>query len=76
MGNRTRVLCMARDRAGELIFEALVRQTTLGLPPGPTAPLRRSVLIQQILAYLRQVEKRRRTLEQFVNVFTSPEPPS
>ena len=37
------------------MFNALIRQASLGIPPGPVAPFRRSVLIQQILAYLRQV---------------------
>jgi ATP-dependent Lhr-like helicase len=68
---RTRVLCVARNRAGELMFEALVRQAELGMPAGPTAPFRRSVLFQQILAYLKQVPKHRRVMEQFVKVFAT-----
>jgi ATP-dependent Lhr-like helicase len=67
---KTRVLCVARDRAGELIFQGLIRQTGLGIPAGPTAPFRRSVLVQQILAYLRQVNGNRRTLNQFAQVFS------
>jgi ATP-dependent helicase Lhr and Lhr-like helicase len=66
LNGRTRVLCVARDRAGELMFEALVRQAELGMPAGPTAPFRRSVLFQQILAYLKQSPKHRRIAEQFV----------
>ena len=62
----------ARDRAGELIFQAMIHQTNSGLPPEATiAPFRRSVLVQQVLAYLRQVEKRRRTLDQFQSVFAA-----
>jgi ATP-dependent helicase Lhr and Lhr-like helicase len=72
---RTRVLCIARDRAGELTFEAMIRQAGIGLPPMPTPPVRRSVLLQQVLAYLRQVDKNCRTLDQFANVLTSPEEP-
>jgi len=66
LNGRTRVLCVARDRAGELMFEALIRQAALGMPAGPTTPIRRSVLFQQILAYLRQSPKHRRLREQFV----------
>ena len=72
----TRVLCVARDRAGELMFNALIRQASLGIPPGPVAPFRRSVLIQQILAYLRQVPKHRRITGQFVKVFASTNHPT
>jgi ATP-dependent Lhr-like helicase len=71
LSGRTRVLCVARDRAGELIFEGLIRQAEVGLPRGPTAPFRRSVLLQQILAYLRQVPRHRRALHQFIGVFSS-----
>lgn len=67
---RTRVLCVARDRGGELLFQAMSAQARAGLPNGvAVAPMRRAVLVQQTLAYLRQVEKRRRTLEQCENVF-------
>lgn len=68
---RTRVLCMARDRASELMFEALVRQAAVGVPSCPTPPYRRSVLVQQILAYLQQVPKQRRVIEQLLRVFVS-----
>jgi ATP-dependent Lhr-like helicase len=61
---KTRVLCVARDRKGQLIFEALIRQASLGLPVTPAAPVRRSVLVQQTLAYLRQVDKHARTVDQ------------
>jgi ATP-dependent helicase Lhr and Lhr-like helicase len=68
---RTRVLCIARDRSGELLFQAMISQARAGLPHGvAVAPVRRAVLVQQTLAYLRQVDKRRRTLEQCENVFT------
>jgi ATP-dependent Lhr-like helicase len=71
LNGRTRVLCVARDRAGELMFQALVRQAGLGMPPGPTAPFRRSVLFQQVLAYLKQVPKHRRVAEQFVKILAA-----
>ena len=71
LNSRTRVLCVARDRTGELIFEALVRQAALGMPAGPTAPFRRSVLFQQVLAYLKQSPKHRRIMEQFVKALAS-----
>jgi ATP-dependent Lhr-like helicase len=68
---RTRVLCVARDRSGELLFQAMIEQARAGLPPGvAVALMRRAVLVQQTLAYLRQVDKRRRTLKQFEKVFT------
>jgi ATP-dependent Lhr-like helicase len=67
----TRVLCVARDRAGELIFESLIRQAAVGVPPEPVPPFRRSVLLQQVLAYLRQVPKNRRVREQFFKVLCS-----
>jgi ATP-dependent Lhr-like helicase len=68
---KTRVVCVARDRAGELLFEGLIHQAARGIPPAPLLPFRRSVLIQQVLAYLRQVEKHRRAEGQFRNVFGS-----
>jgi ATP-dependent Lhr-like helicase len=71
LNGRTRVLCVARDRAGELMFEALIRQAELGMPAGPTAPFRRSVLFQQVLAYLKQVPKHCRVTEQFVKVLAA-----
>jgi ATP-dependent Lhr-like helicase len=61
---KTRVLCAARDKASEYIFEALVAQSSIGVPETPAAPIRRSVVVQQTLAYLRQVEKHARTIEQ------------
>ena len=67
----TRVLCVARDRAGALMFQSLIRQASLGIPPGPLYPFRRSVLVQQFLAYLRQVSKNRRVKGQFVKSFAS-----
>lgn len=72
---KTRVLCVARDRAGELIFNGLIRQAGLGIPAGPTAPFRRSVLVQQFLAYLRQVKRHQRTANQFIRVFQNDTPP-
>lgn len=69
--DKTRVVCVARDRAGELMFQAMIRQSQAGLPAGPAPPFRRSVLVQQVLAYLRQVGKHRRTLEQFEGAFLS-----
>ncbi|MCA9087258.1 MAG: DEAD/DEAH box helicase [Planctomycetaceae bacterium] len=67
----TRVLCVARDRAGELIFESLIRQAAVGVPPEPVPPFRRSVLLQQVLAYLRQVPKNSRVREQFFKILCS-----
>ena len=67
---RTRVLCVARDRNGQLIFEALIRQASLGLPMTPSAPVRRSVLVQQTLAYLRQVDKHARTMKQLMRTLS------
>ncbi|MEX0718951.1 MAG: DEAD/DEAH box helicase [Planctomycetaceae bacterium] len=72
---RTRVLCIARDRASELMFDALVWQAGRGMPAGPTPPFRRSVLLQQVLAYLRQAPKNHRTRTQFLETFSSPVPP-
>src|SRR5690606_13698852 len=73
---KTRVLCVARDRAGELIFQGLIRQAGLGIPAGPIAPLRRSVLVQQTLAYLRQVNGNRRTWKQFTGALSHPSAPA
>lgn len=72
---RTRVLCVARDKASKLIFEALLTQASIGVPPTPAAPIRRSVLVQQSLAYLRQVDGHSRTVEQFRRTLTLPAPP-
>ncbi|HIO21030.1 MAG TPA: hypothetical protein EYN18_01350 [Nitrospirales bacterium] len=71
----TRVLCVARNRSGELMFDALVRQAADGVPAEPTTAFRRSVLLQQILAYLRQVPKNRRVVDQFVKVLSSTSQP-
>jgi ATP-dependent Lhr-like helicase len=71
LNGRTRVVCVARNRAGEIVFNALIHQSRRGIPPGPMIPLRRSVLVQQVLAYLRQAPKHRRTLRQLERVFTS-----
>lgn len=73
---RTRVLCVARDQNGRLIFEALIRQASLGLPVTPAAPVRRSVIIQQTLAYLRQVDKHARTMEQLKRTLSMNAQPS
>lgn len=67
----TRVLSVARDRAGELMFDALIQQAARGVPAEPTPPFRRSVLLQQILAYLKQVPKNQRILPQFLNAIES-----
>lgn len=67
----TRVLCVARDRTGELMFDALIRQAAVGVPAAPIPPFRRSVLLQQVLAYLRQVPKNRRVMDQFKKVLCS-----
>ena len=40
------------------------------IPEGPVAPFRRSVLLQQVLAYLRQVDGNRRTLVQLERALT------
>ncbi len=61
---RTRVLCIARDRADEILFDAMIRQATLGLPVGPLKPFRTSVLVQQALAYLKQVNGNCRSVAQ------------
>jgi len=71
LNGRTRALCVARDRAGELMFQALIRQASRGMPFGPSTPFRCSVLVQQFLAYLRQVSKNRRVKDQFINLFAS-----
>lgn len=67
---QTRVLCVARDSASRLIFEALVEQAVAGMPPTPRPPVRRSVLVQQTLAYLRQVDRHSRTEEQLRRMFS------
>jgi len=65
----TRVLCVYREFASKIVFESLIRQASIGIPSGPSVPFRRSVLIQQVLAYLQQVEKNRRTAKQFIATF-------
>ena len=72
---KTRVLCLARDRASELIFRALVNQARFGLPVGPTLPFRRSVLVQQVLAYMRHGDKHTRSRMQLRSVLCSTETP-
>lgn len=72
----TRVMCVARDRAGDLMFQAMIRQAALGMPAGPVSPFRRSVLVQQILAYLRQVPKNHRIADQFFKVLASSDRPA
>lgn len=72
----TRVLCVARDRAGELMFQALVRQASRTMPQVPTPPFRRSVLVQQILAYLKQVPRNARLADQFTRVLESEHAPA
>lgn len=71
LNGRTRVLGVARDKAGEVMFRALIRQAASEMPTGPVAPFRRSVLFQQVLAYLQQVPKHRRAFRQFARVFAS-----
>ncbi|MFO0447139.1 MAG: DEAD/DEAH box helicase [Pseudomonadota bacterium] len=65
LNGRTRVLGVARDQAGKILFEAMIHQAALGMPSGPVAPYRRSVLFQQALAYIEQAPSKRRTLPQF-----------
>ncbi len=71
LNGRTRVLGVARDKAGELMFRAMIRQTALEMPAGPIPPFRRSVLLQQVLAYLQQAPKHRRVIEQFTRTLAS-----
>ena len=75
LNGRTRVLGVARDTEGELIFHAMIRQAVSGVPPGPVAPFRRSVLFQQILAYLEQAPSKRRTLPQMERALAHPDVP-
>lgn len=65
----TRVLCYSRSSVEETIFRAFELGAKQGIPQVPTAPIRRSVLFQQILAYLRQTDKQRRTEAQFCKMF-------
>lgn len=71
LNGRTRVLGVARDKSGEVIFKAMIRQAKREMPTGPIAPFRRSVLFQQVLAYLQQTTKHRRVSNQFAGVFAS-----
>jgi ATP-dependent helicase Lhr and Lhr-like helicase len=66
----TRVICVARDRADELVYAAMLQAARSPMPEGPMAPFRRSVLLQQVLAYLRQVDGNRRTLVQLERALT------
>lgn len=65
----TRVLCYSSSAVEETIFRAFELGAKEGIPQVPTAPIRRSVLFQQILAYLRQTDKQRRTEAQFCRMF-------
>lgn len=75
LNGRTRVLGVARDKAGEVMFKALIRQASLEMPMGPLPPFRRSVLFQQVLAYLQQAPKHRRVFSQFARVCASDSSP-
>lgn len=75
LAGRTRVVCVARNRGAEILFESMIRQGALGLPAGPLKPFRTSVLVQQALAYLRQVDQNCRTVDQFERVFASANAP-
>lgn len=74
--SETRVLCIFNSEVSELIFRAFESGAKLGIPQIPLSPLRRSVVFQQILAYLRQTDKRRRTESQLIGMFTSQARPS
>jgi len=65
----TRVLCYSSSAVEETIFRAFELGAQQGIPQVPTAPIRRSVVFQQILAYLRQTDKQRRTEAQFCKMF-------
>lgn len=75
LNGRTRILGVARDKAGEVMFKAMIRQATLEMPTGPVAPCRRSVLFQQVLAYLQQAPKHRRVFRQFARACASENAP-
>ena len=68
---KTRVLCVASNRARQLIFEGMIEQAKFGIPRGPNIPFRRSVLVQQTLAYLKQVKGNQRTTAQLQRTFTT-----
>lgn len=73
---KTRVLCVAEDRVDEILFDGLIRQARIGLRAGPAIPLRRSVLVQQVMAYLHQVDRHARTADQFHKVLCTDAPPT
>lgn len=73
---RTRVLCVASSQARRLIFEGMIEQAAIGLPNGPRTPFRRSVIVQQALAYLKQVDGNRRTIRQLKRALTTTALPS
>ena len=62
---KTRVICVSKSPSHELIFKALINQARRQIPSGPRIPYRKSILVQQTLAYLQQVTKHRRTTAQF-----------
>jgi len=64
------VICVARNRADELVYEAMLKAARSPIPEGPVAPFRRSVLVQQVLAYLNQVDGNRRTILQLERALT------
>ncbi|MEZ6081258.1 MAG: DEAD/DEAH box helicase [Pirellulaceae bacterium] len=72
----TRVLCFSSDPISELVFRAYELGAKHGLPQTPLPPLRRSVLLQQMLAYLEQTDRRRRTENQLLEVFCDPGRPA
>jgi ATP-dependent Lhr-like helicase len=65
----TRVLCCSSSAVEETVFRAFELGAKHGIPQVPTAPIRRSVLLQQILAYIRQTDKQRRTEAQLCKMF-------
>ena len=65
----TRVLCYSSSAVEETIFRAFELGAKGEIPAVATSPVRRSVLFQQILAYLRQTDKQRRTESQFCRMF-------
>jgi ATP-dependent Lhr-like helicase len=73
---KTRVLCVASSRARQLIFEGMIEHAKLGIPEGPGIPFRRSVLVQQTLAYLKQVDRNHRTNAQLQRTLTTDVRPS
>ena len=73
---KTRVLCVATTRARQLIFEGMIQQASFGIPHGSNIPFRRSVLLQQLLAYLKQAAQNRRTKAQLLNAFHSDHHPT